>query len=122
MGSGGRRGSGGLQPLRPAPMARGAGPLQVDVPAPRAGQASTRSGDGGAHHSPGEREPQVGLPQDPGGAAEPRRPRVGQVGPVVPSAIGDTGTPRTRDPAFLWMPFDARAGSPRTSRSDAAGG
>jgi hypothetical protein len=52
----------------PAPVARGAGPTQVDLWPPRAGQARTRSGNGGAHHSPAIENPRVGLPQNPRGA------------------------------------------------------
>lgn len=44
----------------------GAGPTQVDVPAPPgARQTRARSGDGGAHPKDGEGQLEVGLPQDP---------------------------------------------------------
>jgi hypothetical protein len=52
-------------PSNPAPVAAGAGAPHVDVSPSRAGGAVARSGDGRAHRSNGEREPQVGLPEDP---------------------------------------------------------
>jgi hypothetical protein len=64
---------------------QGAGPPQVDVSEPKNRHAATRSDDGGAHRSPREREPQMGLPEDPGRAAETWRQGVRHLDPVGPS-------------------------------------
>jgi hypothetical protein len=84
----------------------GAGPAQVDVPAPRAGQTRTRSGDGGAHHPNGEGELGVGLPQDPRGAAEARRPGVGHRDPHGPSSARPRPRPSPERPVVERVPPD----------------
>src|SRR6266498_2049740 len=94
------------------PMAPGAGSPQVDISASSARPARTRSRNGGAHNSPGEREPPVGLPPDPRRVAEAWCSGVSHGDPDSSSSTWPRSRPSPERPLVERVPPVPSAGNP----------
>ncbi len=107
-------------PSHPASVAPAAHPPQVDISGPQAGPTTARSGDDRAHHSAGEREPSVGLPEDPGRALKLGIRASATAIRTVIRRLGLGPAPRRSGPS--WSEFlRAQAHGPRLGVGDPAG-